>query len=278
MQEDQISNGAAALAFYMVLALFPSTIFGLSILAYLPVEHLTEAIMDLIHEVLPASAADLLTDTVASVVSRRSGKLVSFGFLFAIWSATTGMVAVMQQLNVVYEVKEERTFLRSRAVALGLSVAFFVLMVGALMLVVFGGVLQSFLADHLGWSSGLRATFAVLRWVIIVAALHLALSLMYRWGPNLEQKCLLVSPGSAVATVALLLASIAFKIYVSRFANYDALYGSLGAVIVLLSWLFVAGWTILFGAEIDDVFRRQRAAAGVPSRDCSQPGAPCPPP
>jgi membrane protein len=70
------------------------------------------------------------TDTVASVVSRRSGELVSFGFLFAIWSATTGMVAVMQQLNVVYEVKEERTFLRAGAVALGLSVAFFVLMSG----------------------------------------------------------------------------------------------------------------------------------------------------
>lgn len=269
VKEDQISNGAAALAFYMVLALFPSAIFSLSILPYLPIAHLQQAVTDLVRQALPGSAADLLTGTVESVVSRRSGGLLSFGFVFALWSSTSGLHSLMQQLNVVYEVEEERSFLRARALALVLTVAFFTLVVGALALIIFGGMLQSYIGDNLGWSGGLRLVFAVLRWLIIIAALHCAFSVIYYLGPNLKQPFVLVTPGSVAATAALLLVSIGFKTYVERFSDYDALYGSLGAVIVLLLWLFVAGWVILFGAELNDVVRRQQRA-GAGNRDRSE--------
>jgi membrane protein len=267
IQDDQLSNGAAALAFYMVLALFPLAIFGLSVLPYLQVENLEQAVMDLVSEALPRSAADLLTNTVRSVVSQRSSGLLSFGFVFALWSATSGLHGLMQQLNVVYEVEEERTFLRARALALVLTVAFFGLVVGALGLITCGGMLQEYIGNHLGWSGGLRMTFAGLRWVIIILALHSAFSLIYHLGPNLHRRFEFVTPGSAAATVAMLLASLAFKSYVNRFSDYDALYGSLGAVIVLLLWLFAAGWVILFGAELNDVLsqagsRRSELPAG----------------
>jgi membrane protein len=267
IQDDQISNGAAALAFYMVLSLFPLAIFGLSILPYLQVENLEQAVMDLISEALPRSAAELLTNTVRSVVSRRSSGLLSFGFVFAVWSATSGLHGLMQQLNVVYEVEEERTFLRARGLALVLTVAFFGLIVGALGLITCGGMLQEYIGNHLGWSGGLRLFFASLRWVIIIVALHSAFSLIYHLGPNLRRRFVFITPGSAAATAAMLLASLAFKTYVNRFSDYDALYGSLGAVIVLLLWLFAAGWVTLFGAELNDVLsqadsRRSAATAG----------------
>jgi len=257
IQEDQITNGAAALAFYMILALFPSAIFALSVLADLPIAHLQQAATDLIREALPGSAAESLTSTVESVASRRSTGLLSFGFAFALWSATSGVHGLMHQLNIAYEVKESRSFLRARATAVLLTVGFFGLVLGALALIIFGGILQSYIGDHLGWSAALISAFAVLRWVIIIAALNAAFALIYFLGPDIEQRFIWVTPGCLTGTACLLVSSIAFKAYVDRFSDYGAQYGALGGVIVLLLWLFTAGWSILFGAELNDVLRRR---------------------
>jgi len=256
VNDDQIDNGAAGLAFYMVLSLFPCAIFSLSVLPYLPVANLQQAIMDLVREVLPNDAAELLTGTVQSVVSRRSYGVLSFAFLFTLWSATSGLHGLMQQLNIVYDVDEERSFLKARGLALLLTAAFFGLMVGAFALIIFGGTVQTYVCNRLGWSAGLLGLFAGFRWVIIIIALHFAFSLIYYLGPNLKQPFILITPGSLVATLCLLGVSMAFKVYVNRFSDYDALYGSLGAVIVLMLWLFAAGWVILFGGELNDVLRR----------------------
>lgn len=263
VRQDRLSNCAAALAFYLLLALFPAAIFGLSLLPYLPIPRVDDAIMDLVRQALPPSAADLFTGTVQNVASRRGG-LLSFGFVFAIWSASKGMLAVMQQLNVVYDVEEERSFLRARATAVVLTLLFCVLVLGALSLVVFGGMVQAHIGDRLGWSSGLLFTFAALRWVIIFGALHLAFALIYHLAPNVEQRFVLITPGSVFATVMLLLASLAFKLYVSNFGRYDAVYGGLGAVIVLLLWLYGIGWVMLLGGEINELTRRSKPDRAAP--------------
>lgn len=260
-KDDHVSNGAAALAFYLVLALFPAAIFGLSLLPYLPIPNLQQAIMDVVRDLLPGDTAKLLTDSVSNIVSNRSGGLLSFGFVFAIWSASNGLYAVMQQLNIVYDVQERRSFVRAHAVALLLMVLFFVLVVGALALVVFGGMLQAFIAGHLGGGAALSVGFAALRWGIIVFGVLLAFALVYYLGPNVDQPFVFITPGSVFATVGLLVTSFLFKLYVSNFANYDAVYGSLGAVIALLMWLFLTGWVILLGAELNDVIQRHK---GVP--------------
>src|SRR5690242_8109016 len=104
--DDNVSTGAAALAFYLVLALFPAAIFGLSLLPYLPIPHLEQAIMDLLRQLMPGGASQLFSDTVHRVIAQRRGGLLSFGFVFTLWSASSGMYAVMQQLNNTYDVKE----------------------------------------------------------------------------------------------------------------------------------------------------------------------------
>jgi membrane protein len=181
--------------------------------------------------------------------------------LFTLWTATSGLHGLMQQLNVVYEVEEERSFLRARGLALLLTAAFFALVVGALALIIFGGEVQTYVCTRLGWSDGLLGLFATLRWMIIISALHFAFSVIYCVGPSLEQPFVLITPGSSVATLLVLGASSAFKFYVDRFSDYDALYGSLGAVIVLMLWLFAVGWVTLFGGELNDVLRRDRPHA-----------------
>ena len=146
-----------------------------------------------------------------------------------------------------------------RGLAALLTLAFFALLLAAVSLAVFGGMLQSYLGDGFGWSQALLMTFATLRWLVIVSALHLAFALVYYLGPNAKHPFTLVTPGSVAATAALLLVSGALKLYVSRFSTVNALYGGLGAVIVLLVWLFFAGWVILFGGELNDAVARERA-------------------
>jgi membrane protein len=251
IRDDNVANGAAALAFYLMLALFPAAIFLLSLLPYLPIPHLEQAIMDLLRQVLPGDAAQLFASTVRSVVSTRRGGLLSVGFLATLWSASSGLYAVMKQLNVTYDVTETRSFFKARGIALLLMLLFMVLIVGSLGLVVFGGVIQAWLGELVGWSRGLLLFFAALRWVIIGAAAMLGFALVYYLGPDVQQKFRYVTPGSVFGVLGMLVASLAFRLYVSRLAHYDKTYGSIGAVIVLLLWLFVTGWVLLLGAELN---------------------------
>lgn len=253
---DQIPDAAAALAFYTMLALFPAAMFGLSLLPYLPIPHLKDAILGLLRQLLPSSAARLFTSTIEHVVSRRSSGLLSFGLAFALLTASSGVYAMMQQLNRVYGVRDERAYARARVVALALTLVLFVLLVATFGLVIFGGVLQSWLGEQFGWSPGLRLFFACFRWVLIALALLLAFALLSRVGANRRERFRMFTAGSVFACTGFLLASFGFRTYVERFADYDATYGSLGAVIVLLLWLWVSGFVLLLGAEVDSLRAR----------------------
>jgi membrane protein len=251
ISNHHIFNGAAALAYYLMLSIFPSAIFLLSLLPFLPVPHLQQAIMDLLGQALPQQSAQLFTGVVNDVVSNRSGGLLSFGLIFLIWSGSSGLYAVMQQLNVTYGVKESRPFWKVRGTAILLMVVFFLLVVGAFSLIVFGGVLQNFVGSHLGWSKPLSFFFMVFHWVVVSAFLLLALAITYYFGPDVEQKFRFVTAGSVLGVILLVLASLGFRYYVAHFSNYSAAYGSLGAVIILQLWLYIVGIVLLVGWEVN---------------------------
>lgn len=262
VQRDQVGNGAAALAFYTMLAAFPAAIFGLSLMPYLPIPHLQEAIFDLLDRLLPGAAAELFSITVQRLVSEHNGGLLSFGLLFSVWTASSALYAIMQQLNVVYGVEEARPFLKARAVALLLMATFFFLVIATFALVIFGGVIQDWLANQLGWSVTLRVSFALFRWVVISFALLAGFALVYRIAPNVDRPFRLFRWGNLVAVFGVLLASFGFRAYVANFASFDATYGGLGAAIVLLLWLFLIGWVILIGGEINDLMDATERAQG----------------
>ncbi len=258
ISEDNVSNGAAALAYYLMLAVFPAAIFGLSLIAYLPIPNLDQAIMDMLRQALPPESAQMFTGVVQDTVRQRRGGLLSFGVVLTLWAASNGLYAVMQQLNITYDVREGRPFWKARGTALLLTLAFAVLIIGAFGLIVFGGVIQRLLSSALGASALLLVAFAAFRWLIIAAALLLAFSLAYYFGPDVEQRFAFITPGSALGVVLLAVGSLAFRFYVSRFGNYSATYGSIGAVIILLLWLYLAGWVILLGSEINALTEHYR--------------------
>lgn len=261
ISDHNVYNGAAALAFYMMLSIFPAAIVVLGLLPYLPIPHLDQAIMDLVAQVLPRQSATLFTGVVKSVTSQRHGGLVSFGLLFLLWSASSGLYAIMQQLNITYEVKEGRPFWKVRATALLLMILFFILVVGGFGLIIGGGKIQGLLGNLIGWSGPLLVFFAIFRWVIVALLLLTAFATIYYFGPDVEQKFRFISPGSLFGVVFLALASIGFRVYVSNFSNYSATYGSLGAVIVLQMWFYIGGLIILAGSEVN-VLLEHRDPAG----------------
>ena len=157
------------------------------------------------------------------------------------------------------DVGEGRPFLRARATAVGLSLMFIVLVLGSLSLVVLGGVIQDWIGARWGYSSPLLTFFVVFRWVVIGIGLVLAFALIYYLAPNVKERFRFLTPGSAVAAALLVVASLGFSFYAGHFANYDATYGSIGAVIVLMLWLYIAGLVILVGSAINVLLVRYAA-------------------
>jgi membrane protein len=251
ISDDNVYNGAAALGYYLTLAIFPALILLMTIIPYLPIQDVDKAIMDLLGQALPEEAYGMVKGVVSEVTGERRGGLLSFSLLGTLWAVSTGMYAIMQQLNITYDVKEERSFLRARATALLLSVLFGLLVIGAFSLIVLGGIIEDWLGSQLGFSDVLITLFAVFRWIVIVLALLLGFAMIYRYAPNVEQKFSFITPGSVLGVALLIIVSLGFAIYTSNFADYSATYGSIGAVIILMLWLYIAGLVILIGSEIN---------------------------
>jgi len=256
-QDDNILNGAAVLGFYLMLAIFPAMIFVLAVIPYLPIENVDQAIMNLLRQTMPSSASEMFTGAVQEVTQEQRGDLLSFGLLAALWAISNGMYAIMQQLNITYGVKEGRGFLQARLVAISLSLLFVVLVVGGFSLIVLGGQIQAWLGARFDIGGALLAFFTVFRWLVILGALLLAFSFIYYLAPNVQNKFTFITAGSVVGVALLLVASLAFAWYTQSIGNYAATYGSVGAVMVLMLWLFTAGLAILFGSEINVLIERR---------------------
>jgi membrane protein len=258
LQKDNVFNGAASLAFFLLLSIFPAAIILISLFPYLPVPHLQQAIIDLLYQTLPEQSAALFEGTVRQVVAQKKGGLLTFSFLFLLWSASTGIYAVIQQINIAYDVKDRRPFWKVHGTAILLMLLILILVVSALSLVIFGGVIQSWVASLIGWSSALLAFFAFMRWVIIASFLLLSFALIYHFGPDVRQKFQFISPGSLIGIILIALASMGFRFYISSFGNYGATYGSLGAMIILMLWLYLASSVLLIGSEINALIDQRR--------------------
>lgn len=259
--DDNVNDGAAILAFFFVLAAFPATIFVLSLLPAISLPHLQQAILDLLHQVLPAQSADFFDGAVGYAAAEGKKGLITMGLVLALWSGSSGVYAGMEQLNVVHEVRDQRPFWRARGTAVLLMLFFSALALASLSLVIFGGVVQSWVAGMIGWSQPLRIFFAALRWVILAAALLFALAIGYRFGPAADVRFRFLSAGNVFAASVVAVGSAAFRLYVAKFGNYNAEYGNLAAAIILMLWMYLAGTALLVGCEIDTLLARRADGA-----------------
>lgn len=258
--EDELSTRSAALSYYFVLALFPMFLFLLSLVAVVagPGSHMRDMITNSLSHLAPVSASDLVHNIVNQTFKSSGGLKLAAGILGALWAASGGMSAVATSLNVIYRTKETRPWWKQKLTVVGLTVALAVLIIVALVLALYGGKIGGLVASHIGLGHAFAVAWKILQWPVSLGAMFLAFSLIYYFAPDLEERhWYWVTPGSAGGVFLWLLASIGFRIYLHFFNSYSATYGSLGAAVILMLWLYITGFAILFGGEVNWIIENE---------------------
>ncbi len=266
IKQDDVFGDAAKLAYYFLLALFPLLIFltsaiGLVIGSGTGLRH---ALFTYLSQVMPSSAFQLIDSTMWEVSNASGAGKLSFGLLAALWAASNGMGAMTQALNTAYDVKETRSWWKQRAVAVGLTISLSVLIIGAVGVVLGGSKIAGYLAATYGLGTVFVSTLKILQWPIALAFMLLAFALIYFFAPDVrDQDWKWITPGSTIGVALWLLVSFAFKGYLHFFDSYSKTYGSLGAVIVLMLWLYLTGLAVLIGGEINSEIENAAAHKGA---------------
>ena len=251
IQQDDCFGRAAQLAYYFLFALFPFFLVLTTLLGYLPIPNLLDRLMETLAEMLPGEALQLVQDNVRELVLNQRGGLLSLGILAALWTSSSAVTAIIDGLNRAYDVEEGRPFWKVRLMAILLTIGLSAFIIVSLILLTFGPQIGGWIADKVGLGSAFKLAWNILRWPVIVGLLIGAMALIYYMAPDVEQEWQWITPGSVVAVIGWLLASLGFSFYVNNFGSYNATYGSIGAVIVLLTWMYVSGFFILVGGEIN---------------------------
>ncbi|HEV8423910.1 MAG TPA: YihY/virulence factor BrkB family protein [Actinomycetes bacterium] len=257
VKQDQVPLLSAGVAFYTLLALFPAIIAGVSIYGLVADPETVRQQLDELTRMLSPETATLIGEQIKQITGGAGGALgvaTGVGILTALWSASSGMKALITGVNLAYDESEGRTFLKLRGLALLLTLGAMVLMAVALTLIV------AFPALTDSWPAVLRWTVGTLRWVLLAALLVAGLAVLYRYAPDRDEpKWTWVSWGSGIATLLWVLASVGFSIYANSFGNYNKTYGALAGVIILMFWLFLTAFVVLVGAELNTEMELQTA-------------------
>lgn len=258
--EDELTTRSAALSYYFLLALFPLFLFLVSLVGLLAGtgSQLQQKIVSTIGNLAPGSASHLVGSVVSQTFKASSGLKLAAGILGALWAASGGISAILTSLNVVYEVKETRPWWKQKVIILSLTIALAALMLFAVVLALYGAKIGETLASQIGLGSVFQIGWKILHWPVSFAAMFLSFSLVYYFAPNLtERHWYWVTPGSAAGVVLWLLASLGFRAYLHFFNSYSATYGSLGAVVILMLWLYITGFAVLAGGEVNWVIENE---------------------
>jgi membrane protein len=263
IQEDDLFGRASELAYNFLLALFPLLLFMLTLFGLFASRsnELQSSLLSYFADFLPPSAFQLLKAiTIEMAANATSGKL-TFGIVLTLWFASGGMSSMISTLDAVYHVRESRGWLWGRVIALGLTIAILTLLMTSLFIVLVGGHFSDWIAIKLHLTSIILIVWRVLQWVAVVLFLILSFSLIYYFGPSLEQRRWhWITPGSIFGAFLWLAASAGLCVYLHFFNTYTATYGSLAAIMILLVWLYVTGLSFLIGGEINAQI--ERAAMG----------------
>jgi len=267
VDDDDVFGRAAQLAYYFFLALFPALIFLTALLGLLagPGTRLHDSLLGYIATALPVSAYELVRKTIDETTKASGGGKIGFGLLATLWSATSGMTALQDTLNAVYNVHEARPIWKRYALAMTLTVVSSILTVLALLVILYGNTVVNFLATQIGLSFLATWTWKIVQWPIALLFLAMVFSVTYYYAPDVDQRhWQWLTPGALVGIVTWVAASAALRRYLHFFNTYSATYGSLGAVIILLTWFYVTGIMLLLGAEVNAEIENAAAKQGLP--------------
>lgn len=263
-QDDNLTDLAAALTYYGVLAIFPMVIVIVSVLGLIGTS-VTQPLLNNLGAVAPGAAKQILTGAIKNVQSSQgaAGVLFIVGLLVALWSASGYIAAFMRASNVVWDVPEGRPIYKTVPIRLGVTLITVVLLTLSAAAVVFTGALASKLGNLIGVGSTAVTIWDIAKWPALLVAVAVILAILYYASPNVRQPDFTwVSPGSVLAVVLWLAVSALFALYVANFGSYNKTYGALASVVVFLMWLWLTNIAILLGAEFNAELERGRQIIG----------------
>lgn len=266
IQKDDVFGRAAQLSYYFLLALFPLLIFLTSIIGIVIGSEggARQSLFNYLARIMPPTAFQLIDSTMIEISKASSGSKISFGILAALWAASNGMGAITEALNVAYGVKESRPWWKHRLIAIGLTLALSILIITALTIVLYGGKIADSVAANYALGSAFTLSWKIAQWPIVLGFMLLAFALIYYFAPDLrDQKWVWITPGAVLGVSLWLLVSFGFRLYLSFFDSYSNTYGSLGAVIILMLWLYLTGAAVLIGGEVNAEIENIAAEAGA---------------
>ena len=259
IDQDDLFGRASELAFNFLLALFPLLLFMLALFGLFASRsnELQSSLLSYFAHFLPPSAFQLLKAITMEMAANPTGGKLTFSIVLTLWFASGGMSSMISTLDAVYHVRESRTWLKGRVIALGLTIAISILLLTSLFIVLLGEHFSDWIGVKLHLTSIVVIAWKGLQWVAVVLFLTLSFSLIYYCGPSLEERhWRWITPGSMFGGFLWLAASAGLRVYLHFFNTYTATYGSLGAMMILLIWLYVTGLAFLIGGEINAQIER----------------------
>ncbi len=252
VQNGSLTTRASSLAFKFFLAIFPSIIFLITLIPYIPINDFQDQLLILMKDILPKNAYEAMRETFEDLVKHQRGDLLSFGFLFALYLATDGIHAMISAFNKSIQSIETRSIWKIRLISVALVFILTFLILVAIALIVFSGVALDYLVSkHLLIDSLTIYLLLIGKWLVILGLFFCAFSFLYYLGPDQKLQWKFVSAGSTFATLLCIIASLGFSFYVNHFGNYNKLYGSIGTLIVIMLWIYFNAIIILLGFELN---------------------------
>ncbi len=260
IKEGLLDTKASSMAFRFFMALFPTLIFLLTLLPYIPIPNFKTELLKLLEDLLPESGYLFLEETVIKLVSDTDGGLLSFGFLFAIFLATNGIDSMLLAFEDSINTSHNRNFFHKKLLSVEILFILTILIIIAIAAILFSVYLVNFVLEKGSIASIL---LIVGKWIIMAALGFFAISFIYYIGGNRKLKWRFFSAGSTLATLMVLLVSFGFGYYVDNFANYDKIYGSIGTIIVIMLWIYFNSYVLLVGFELNASIQQAGSAKAL---------------
>jgi membrane protein len=251
-KETVADNGlglAAQLAYYFLLALFPAVLCVIALASFLPLQNFTDEVASLLGRIATPEMVSLIREQMARLANGNDGGIFSIGLLAALWSSSAAMVAMIDAMNRAYDIDEGRPWWKTRITAVLLTVGLAVFAVLSAGLIIAGPQVADLLASSFGFGTVFTTTWKILQWPIAFALVTMGIALVYYYAPDAEQDFTWITPGSVIAATLWVIASLLFRFYVVSFGNYEATYGTVTGVILLMLWFYISGLMLIIGAE-----------------------------
>ncbi len=262
-----IDQRATAVAYNFTLAVFPAILFLFTLIPYFPIPNMESQIMNFMRDAIPYSLYEFAASTIYDIISRKQGGILSFGFVLALITATNGMGALMTAFNMADHTSENRGFLKTKGIALLLTILLSTVLLLAVLVIIVGGFVVDWLHDNV--FLGDHFTIFLLdafRYLIMFFAFTVAVAIIYHFAPKMRHGWRFFNLGAVTASLLIILATYGFSFYLSRFGSYNKLYGSIGTIIAMMIWFYLVALLLIFGFELNNSIWRAKHQKKYPQK------------